>query len=708
MLYAQGASERSERDPSEDAFFAMTTIYLSSTYEDLKDHRRIVYEALSRAGYNVITIDDYGADPRPVDVCLRNVELADIYVGIFAFRYGYVPALENSNPDGLSITELELRHAERLGKPVLPFVLSDRTPWPTKFMDVALSESNDPVRKLRQYLLATKAAQVFSSPSELAQLVVTALVRMMPADARVVPVDGNPSTAPLHSGDGRATSAGDGVFVCYARKDEQFVLRLAENLKRNGVSIWLDQWDIPPGADWDRSIDDAIYDCRKLIIILSPRAIASSEVRGEFRTALDERKPVIPVISAECKIPRQLRTIQYVNFSSHGPNDEVALRRLMNTLATATDTGVVQDITPAEEAAEAGEEEPTQVESKRGEDRDGVIPAAPSNASKGSHIETVVTPKQHLTWFQRRLAIVRENYPRGFHGLSSRYAATVGVLIILAGWWQWPRSHVEAPLAPPTAAVDPAPVRKAGETFSDRLKIGGDGPQMVVLPTGSFQMGDQQGKGDKDEIPVHSVRLNKPFALSRFEVTFDEYDAFAKATNRKLPDDRGWGRGRRPVINVSWGDAQAYAKWLSEQTGKRYRLPSEAEWEYAARAGSKTEYWWGDNIGMGQANCDGCGSQWDGKQTARVGSFRASPFGLFDTAGNVWEWLEDCRHENYNGAPSDGRPWKEENGGQCAQRMIRGSSWGGRLRFVRSSARGKDDPDLQASDVGFRLARDIK
>jgi formylglycine-generating enzyme required for sulfatase activity len=221
-------------------------------------------------------------------------------------------------------------------------------------------------------------------------------------------------------------------------------------------------------------------------------------------------------------------------------------------------------------------------------------------------------------------------------------------------------------------------------------------------------MGDLQGEGDIDQIPVHTVQIIKPIALSRFEVTFDEYDAFAKATNRSLPSDQSWGRGRRPVINVSWEDAQAYAKWLSEQTGKRYRLPSEAEWEYVARAGSKTSYWWGDQIGKGQANCRGCGSQWDANQTAMVGSFKPSSFGLYDTAGNVWEWVEDCWHENYNGAPTDGRAWKEENGGQCGQRVIRGGSWGNHPVSLRSSVRSRFVADFRGYFIGFRLAQDIE
>jgi formylglycine-generating enzyme required for sulfatase activity len=195
---------------------------------------------------------------------------------------------------------------------------------------------------------------------------------------------------------------------------------------------------------------------------------------------------------------------------------------------------------------------------------------------------------------------------------------------------------------------------EAGQVFRDRMENGTDGPEMVVIPAGKFRMGDTQGNGAKDEQPVHEVHIRGRIAVSRYEITFDQYDAFAKAAGRDLPDDEGWGRGRRPVVRVSWDDAVAYARWLSQQTGKHYRLPSEAEWEYAARAGTETTYWWGNEIKQGLANCIGCGSRWDNQQTAPVGSFKPNPFGLYDTAGNVSEWVQDCWHDSYQGAPSDG------------------------------------------------------
>jgi formylglycine-generating enzyme required for sulfatase activity len=247
-----------------------------------------------------------------------------------------------------------------------------------------------------------------------------------------------------------------------------------------------------------------------------------------------------------------------------------------------------------------------------------------------------------------------------------------------------------------------------GTVFCDKLKDGVQGPEMVVIPAGEFEMGDTQGTGDESEKPVHVVRIQKPFAIGRYQIIFEEYHRFASATSRQLPNDQGWGRGLQPAISVSWEDAVEYAKWLSEQSGKLYRLPTEAEWEYAARAGTETSYWWGKEIKPGIANFDGADNRWGGKQPAPVGSFQPNPFGLYDTAGNAWEWVEDCWHENYNSAPSDGRVWKEEDGGQCGQRVIRGGSWDSDPEYLRSSSRHRTNAVNRLNGIGFRIARDIE
>jgi formylglycine-generating enzyme required for sulfatase activity len=265
-------------------------------------------------------------------------------------------------------------------------------------------------------------------------------------------------------------------------------------------------------------------------------------------------------------------------------------------------------------------------------------------------------------------------------------------------------------LPPSTIQVDLNRTYQHAAGFSDELSSAQESrlpfePEMVLIPPGKFLMGSNEG--DSDEQPIHEVTIAYTFEISKYEVTFKEYDVFANATKRDLPTDSGWWRGNYPVIDVSFNDAQAYVKWLSDKTGKKYRLPTEAEWEYAARAGMQTSYWWGDGIGKNNANCYSCGSQWDRKQTAPVGSFKPNPFGLHDTAGNVWEWVEDCWHDNYQGAPTDGSVWKEANNGDCSLRVIRGGWWSSYPRDLRTAVRRSDSPGTPNNFAGFRIARDF-
>lgn len=228
--------------------------------------------------------------------------------------------------------------------------------------------------------------------------------------------------------------------------------------------------------------------------------------------------------------------------------------------------------------------------------------------------------------------------------------------------------------------------RAVGEVFRDAPRIsGGDDPEMVALPGKSFRMGDVSGGGAEDEQPVRTVRLDRPIAIGMYEATFEEYGRFASLTGAARPDDKGWGAGTRPVMNVSWDDARACAEWLSGETGKTYRLPTEAEWEYAARAGTKTSYSRGNDIGHNRANCDGFGGAWDNQQTAPVGGFGASPSGLRDMHGNVREWLEDCSHNDHRDAPANGRA---RTSGDCEYRVLRGGSWNDGPRPLCAANRG--------------------
>ena len=229
-------------------------------------------------------------------------------------------------------------------------------------------------------------------------------------------------------------------------------------------------------------------------------------------------------------------------------------------------------------------------------------------------------------------------------------------------------------------------------------------PEMVVIPAGTFRMGCLTGRGcEEDEKPVREVRVSS-FALAKHELTFAQWDVCAEYGPCRSVPDEGWGRGARPVVNVSFDDVQAYLGWLSRETGESYRLPSEAEWEYAARAGTETRYSWGDEIGTNRANCDGCGSQWDGRQTAPVGSFPPNPFGLHDMHGNVWELVEDCWNDSYRGAPSDGSAWLL---GNCDRRVLRGGSWFYDPRVLRAAVRRVLVTDFRGRGVGFRVARPL-
>lgn len=240
---------------------------------------------------------------------------------------------------------------------------------------------------------------------------------------------------------------------------------------------------------------------------------------------------------------------------------------------------------------------------------------------------------------------------------------------------------------------------KPGATYKDCS----DCPQMVVIPEGSFKMGSNESDNEQ---PIHTVTIKK-FSMSTTEVTFDQWDAChrAKGCSHK-PQDEGWGRANNPVINVNWNDANEYAKWISKKTGKKYRLPSEAEWEYAARAGSMTKYPWGNIINCSQARYgyfdDDCGTQ---ESTDPVMSHAANKYGLYDMHGNVWEWTQDCWNESYYGAPNNGSPWLK---GACARRVLRGGSWLNKADDLRSACRNWNSASRRFYFLGFRLAQDQK
>ena len=249
---------------------------------------------------------------------------------------------------------------------------------------------------------------------------------------------------------------------------------------------------------------------------------------------------------------------------------------------------------------------------------------------------------------------------------------------------------------------------RPGKRFRDCAEC----PELVVVPAGSFTMGSPASEDgrDDDEGPQHRVRIREPFAVGVYEVTFAEWDACVAggACDGHRPDDESWGRGRRPVINVSWDDAQRYVGWLSRKTGQEYRLLSEAEWEYVARAGTTTPFHFGSTISTDQANYNGDFTYGAGRKgivrgrTVAVGSFAANEFGLHDVHGNVWELVQDCWNTSYSGAPNDGSAWEK---GECGRRVVRGGSWLIGPGGLRSALRSWDDSGFRFFNLGFRVAR---
>jgi formylglycine-generating enzyme required for sulfatase activity/class 3 adenylate cyclase len=293
----------------------------------------------------------------------------------------------------------------------------------------------------------------------------------------------------------------------------------------------------------------------------------------------------------------------------------------------------------------------------------------------------------------------------------------IGVIAILGGWYllllqkqianQAPKlaGTSQTPGAPGETAKNPqlaqGPLEKPKESSSPTpVKAPIEVPlmpEMVSIPGGTFAMGSDD---DPSEKPIHRVTI-KPFAISKFPITVREWNACVAAKGCTYVPT---GKDDAPVANLSWADAQQFVEWLSKVTQKSFRLPSEAEWEYAARGGTRTKFWWGDQLQANMANCKGCDQPYDASQPLKVGSFKPNPFGLYDMGGNIHQWMTDCWHKNYQGAPSDGSPWVDND---CPSRVMRSGSWKNDPNYVRSSSRDQYDTGVRYPTHGFRVAHSL-
>jgi formylglycine-generating enzyme required for sulfatase activity len=501
------------------------------------------------------------------------------------------------------------------------------------------------------------------------------------------------------------------IFIPYSRKDMAFADRLEGALKARGFETLIDRAQIYAFEDWWKRIDTLIGRADTVVYILSPDAVSSEMTLKEVAHAASLNKRFAPIVYRRVDdgaTPETLRRLNFIFF-----DDPARFDANVDELAEAlqTDIGWIRQHTEYGEAARrwsaAGRASGLLLRSPTLEVAEHWIVSRPRGAPEPTEATQafVAESRQGAQSVQRRRRLVR----------AIIYVLLVAIIAGLIGWinqaylkeqWNWfmiMRPYMLASVRPYVLTAATEGALKSGDSFKE---CANDCPEMIIVPAGSFTMGSpasEVGRFD-NEGPQHNVTIAKPFAVAKSDVTFADWDACVAVGGCSYVNDSGMGRGAKPVINVDWDDAQQYVAWLSKMTGKTYRLLSEAEWEYAARAGTATAYFWGDAAGTGNANCNGCGSNWDARETSPVESFKPNAFGLDDMAGNVWQWVQDCYHDDYNGSPTDGSAWTS---GDCSRRVVRAGSWYLPPRSVRSAYRFRLNADNQIIFLGFRVGRTL-
>jgi formylglycine-generating enzyme required for sulfatase activity len=501
------------------------------------------------------------------------------------------------------------------------------------------------------------------------------------------------------------------IFISYSRKDMAFADRLEVALKERGFEVLIDRQEIYAFEPWWERIQALIGRADTIVFVLSPDAVGSDVALKEVAYAASLNKRFAPIVCRRVEnsaVPDALRRLNFIVFDDPG-QFETSADRLAEALQT--DIVWIRDHTKFGETTRAwvaaGGPNGMLLRTPALEMAEYWIASRPRGApTPTSEIVDFIAQSRKATLGARRLRRIT---------LVSVFGLMIAVILVLVAWinqdylvrqWHYATmtlpywyTHVRGHVL--TAAQERTLMPE--DAFKECVQ---DCPEMIVLPSGSFMMGGP----DMIEQPLHTVTLVAPFAVSKYELTFADWDACVTGggCGGYIVEDLGWGRGRQPVINTNWYDAQQYVAWLSQVTGKTYRLLSEAEYEYAARAGSTTAFPWGDDIklnGQAMANCNGCGSKWDNSRPAPVGSFPPNKFGLYDMVGNVFKWTQDCVHNNYKGAPTDGSTWTE--GGVCGGHVIRGGSGHNPPGALRSAARSGEASGNRTNAVGFRVARTL-
>jgi len=500
------------------------------------------------------------------------------------------------------------------------------------------------------------------------------------------------------------------IFISYSRKDMAFADRVEAALRTRGFETLIDREEIYAFEDWWKRIEALIGRADTVVFVLSPDAVQSEVAMKEVAYSASLNKRFAPIVCRrveDTSVPEPLRRLNFIFFDDPTRFDDDA-NKLVNALQT--DIGWIRQHTEYGEAerrwSAAARPRGLLLHSPTLEVAEYWIASRPAGAPEPTQeIQAfVAASRQGARAAQRLRRLVR----------ASIFTLLVGIILGLVGWINqdylkeqinWVlvmRPYMLANFRPFVLTPSAERALQPLQSFRECAK---NCPEMIVVPAGQFIMGSSSTeKGRRDnEGPQHTVTIGKPFAVAKFDVTFDDWDACFAVGGCPNALDAGFGRGTRPVISVNFYEAQQYAAWLSKMTGHDYRLLTEAEWEYVARANTTTAYYWGDEPGHGNANCNGCGSQWDYRQTAPVGSFKPNPFGLYDMAGNVWQWVQDCYHDDYSEAPADGSAWTFND---CPRRIPRGGSWGYVPAGLRSASRfGNGIAASQRSgSLGFRVA----
>ena len=863
-------------------FGAMATVYLSSTYEDLKEYRRVVFDALRKSSYQVVAMEDFAAtDRRPLDKCLQCIDEADIYIGIFAFRYGYIPSAEHGNSKGLSITELEFRCAFARRKPCLIFVAKEDAGFPLQMVDAYSGdgENGKKINQLRQFLLAEKTVSFFSSPHELATLVLAAVREQLvrtdqnhegsscePGRSSTImwdiDRDGSPYPGLLHfsrkyapvffgrdgeivdildrlhlpeghfliisggSGMGKSSLVAAGVIprieereisderkhICvrmvpsqgstpfdallrplhsYAERAGLNVYELGEKMTRQPNILPEKILEIVSKGMNGNAFILFLDQMEELFTTQHPE-VSNTFLAGLYGATQQGSLEVIATIRSDhlhhCHgHPEMLRILRGPAHYPLGPVEPFMLSdmivkpaqcaglRITDTLARRIvhDTGSEPGNLPllAFVLHQLFEKRSDHELSAAVYDSLGGVSGAIAKHAKNVEIAILhelgskasdLLPKL----FQSLVIVKEESLPTRRRPMLSGFPSEMNELIDLlvrerlmctegdennATVWlsheklfdAWPllREYVAAnkkQLMDQTLLESRAKKwADMGEPWFSGLAFGRERKDFqrsaiptslgkkylvasrtaqwlrtagIVMPiiffvfTGAWLW--KEGMPVQYALSLVLARLNllhvtepkmvhipgKSFAIGRYEVTFDEYDQFAKLTWQRLPLDQGWGRGDRPVSSVSWEDGVAYARWLSKATGKKYRLPTDDEWVYAASRGGKDEHWAGTSRIAELSEYAWFNENSDGK-TQPVGGKKPNGFGFYDMSGNLWEWVQDCGDNPQLG--------------DCGQRFLRGGSWYNGPELLRPSFRYKAYADARGSLIGFRLAQDL-